>query len=174
MIDLFIGNWQRVVAYGVVFLAVASSVWMHGYSRGERKLYEYQAEQARAAVPVIVKQGAVTEKIITKYRTKVVEVKAAAEVITKEIVRYVPPAADPVLGLGWLRLHDAAALGAVSQAPPGADVTTPAIAASQALAGVVGNYGTCHGTEQQLLALQQWVAHQYETMNQQPLRYLTQ
>lgn len=171
MIGLLLGNWQRIVAYGVIALLLAGMLELDGYRRGEKKLYEYQAEQAQAAVPVIVKQGTVTEKIVTKYRDRIVQVKGETEVIEKEIVRYVPPAADPQLGAGWVWLHNAAAAGAIPEATAGADAASPAIAASQALKGVAGNYGACHKTEAQLLALQEWVAEQYQVMNLQPLRY---
>ena len=162
---------ERYLLYAALGLAVASGIWMHGYSRGEIKLFEYQAEQALAAVPVIVRQGEVTEKIITRWRTKAAEIVVRTEVIEKEIVRYVPAAADPVLGAGWVWMHDRAATGAISEAPAGADVAAPAIASSQALKGIVGNYGTCHGYVLQLLTLQAWVQQQYEVMNREPLRY---
>lgn len=143
----------------------------YGYHRGIRNLWEYQAEQARAAVPVIVKQGAVTERVVVKYRDRIVKVKGDTEFITKEIVRYVPASADPVLPAGWVLLHDAAATRAVPPAPDGVDVAAPAVAASQALEGVVWNYGACHATEAQLLELQAWVREQYQEMNQAPLGY---
>lgn len=168
---LLLLGWQRYAVYGALALALLAVAWVHGYSRGERKLWEYQAEQARAAVPIIVKQGATTERIVTKYRDRIVEVAGATQTIEKEIVRYVPPSADPVLGLGWVYLHDAAASGAVPKPPEGVDVSSPAVAASEALQGVVGNYGTCHGTALQLMALQEWVRAQYQVMNLRPLGY---
>lgn len=161
----------RSAIYAAVAVIALGVAWFHGFARGERKLYEYQAEQARAAVPVVVRQGTVTEKVVTKWRTKVVKIKGDTEYITKEIVRYVPPAADPVLAHGWVRLHDAAAVGAIPEAPSGTDVSAPAVASSTALKGVVGNYGTCHENASQLLALQAWVRHQYETMNLEQLGY---
>lgn len=118
-----------------------------------------------------MKQGAVTERVVTVYRDRVVQVKGEIVTITQEIPVYVPPSADPVLGTGWVRLHDAAATRAIPEAAPGADVAAPAIAASEALKGVVGNYGACHGIALQLLALQEWVRWQYRTANQEPLNY---
>lgn len=164
-------NWTRIAVYGVVILSAVAVVWMHGYSRGERKLFEYQAEQAQAAVPVIVRQGAVTEKVVTRYRDRIVKVNAETVTIEKEIPVYVPASADCVLSRGWVQLHDAAATRTVPAAPGGVDVTAPAIAASQALQGVVGNYAACHATGEQLIALQAWVRDQYEAMNQERLGY---
>lgn len=170
-LNFVLGNWQRFAVYALVASLAAGMLELDGYRRGVQKLYDYQIEQAKAAIPIVVKQGAITEKIVTRYRDRLVEVRGATEFVEKEIVRYVPPSADPVLGDGWVRLHDAAATGAVPEATPGTDVAAPAIAASQALKGVVGNYGSCHATEVQLMMLQLWVAQQYEVMNQTALRY---
>jgi formaldehyde-activating enzyme involved in methanogenesis len=46
------GNWQRLLAYGIAIVAVVGAVWSHGYMHGKQKLFEYQAEQAKAAVAV--------------------------------------------------------------------------------------------------------------------------
>jgi hypothetical protein len=143
LLTLFLGNWQRYLVYGALLAAVAGLLELDGYRRGERKLWEYQAEQARAAVPVVVRQGKVAEKVVTVYRDRIVKVKGDTVTITKEIDRYVPPSADPVLPRGWLLLHDAAAGGAIPEAAGGADVAAPAVAASQAIRDVIGNYRTC-------------------------------
>jgi hypothetical protein len=152
-------------------VAAGAAVWIHGYSRGELKLYEYQAAQARAAVPVVVKQGEATERVVVQFRDRVTRIKGDTVTVTKEIVRYVPASADPVLPRGWLLLHDAAATGAVPPPAEGSDVAAPAVAASAALRGVVENYGTCHANAAQLVALQEWVREQYATMNLETLGY---
>lgn len=171
MNPLLLLGWQRYAVYGALALAIGAAVWIHGYTRGEIKLFKYQAEQATAAVPIIVKQGAATERVVTRWRTRVEKVKGDTETILKEITVYVPPSADPVLGRGWVFLHDSAAVGAVPKAPAGVDVAAPAIAASAALEGVVANYGTCYGYAAQLVALQDWVRQQYQVMNLAPLGY---
>ena len=171
MLLSLIGGWQRWAVYGALAAMVLGVAAGWGYHRGIRNLWEYQAEQARAAIPVIVKQGTVTELVVTRYRDRVVKVKGETQFITKEIVRYVPASADPVLPRGWLLLHDAAATRTVPAAPEGVDVAAPAIAASEAARGVIENYGTCHATAIQLVALQEWVRSQYEAQNQEELGY---
>lgn len=161
----------RWLVWAVVIASAVSVVWMHGYSRGERKLFEYQAEQARAAVPIIVKQGAITERVVTVFRDRIVKEKATTVTITKEIALYVPPAADPVLPRGWVLVHDAAAAGAVPPAPGGIDVTAAGVAASRAAEKVVENYGTCRAISTQLVSLQEWVRGQFENMNGEVLGY---
>lgn len=171
MIGLLLGGWQRLALYFVVAAAVVAGLIGYGYHLGVRQLWEYQAAQARAAVPIVVKQGEVTVQTTIKYRDRIVKVQGETQVIEKEIVRYVPPSADPVLGVGWVLLHDAAATRAVPEAAPGVDVAAPAIASSQALKGVVGNYGQYYQCAAQLIGLQEWVRHQYQTANLEPLGY---
>jgi hypothetical protein len=166
-----VGGWQRWAVYGALAAMALGVAAGWGYHRGIRNLWEYQAEQARAAIPVIVKQGAITERVVVEYRDRVVKVKGETQFITKEIVRYVPASADPVLPRGWVLLHDAAATRTIPAAPEGVDVAAPAVAASKAVEGVVENYGACHGTAIQLLTLQAWVRAQYEAQNQEPLGY---
>lgn len=141
----------------------ASSVYKDWIQANEKAAAESRA--------VVIKQQIVTEKIITKWRTRTVKVQGDTQYIEKEIVRYVPASADPVLAHGWVQLHDAAATGAIPKAPAGTDVAAPAVASSVALKGVVENYGTCHRTEAQLLALQEWIRYQYEMTNQESLGY---
>lgn len=171
MNPLLLLGWQRYAVYGALVAAVLGLAWLHGCTRGELKLADYKAEQARAAVPIIVKQGEVTERVVIKWRKQVVKVKGDTETIVKEIVKYVPPAADPVLPAGFVMLHDAAAVGAVPAPAAGVDVAAPAIAASKAIQGVVENYGTCKANAVQLLALQEWIRWQYETANGESLGY---
>jgi hypothetical protein len=171
VIALLLGNYGRFIAYGVVIVAALTVAEMHGYYRGKTLLYEYQAEQAKAAVRVVVKQGAVTEKIVTQYRDRVRWVREVPQIIEKEIVRYVPPSADPVLPLGWVLLHDSAAVGQIPQATAGVDVAAPGIAASQAVKGVIENYGACKQTALQLVTLQGWIEAQYQVMNLEALEY---
>lgn len=167
----FLFAWKRWIVYVLLAVSVAVVLIGTGYHYGIKKLWAYQAEQARAAVPVIVKQGATTERIVTRWRERDAKVVTVTKTIEKEIVRYVPPAADPVLPVGWGLLHDAAATGAIPTPPAGVDVAAPGVAASVAIKGVIGNYGSCHRTAVQLIELQEWVRDQYQVMNIQPLRY---
>lgn len=160
----------RLVAYGVAILAVVAVLVGYGYHLGLRELWEYQAEQARAAVPIVRAQGEVTVRTVTEYRDRIVKVKGETEYIIEEVPVYVPAAADPVLGRGWVHLHDAAASRTVPDPAGRADAAAPELAASQAIKGVVANYGTCHAIGAQLVSLQQWVCREYRVANLQALR----
>ena len=109
------GNWQRLAIYGLLAVILLGSAAGWGYMRGVKRLYEYQADQATATIAVVVKQGEITERIVTRY----VKVQAATQVveqnIKKEVARYAEKNPASCLDARWGRLHDGAALGTPSR-----------------------------------------------------------
>src|SRR5258706_13354999 len=124
---------------------------------GERKLWEYQAEQARQETRISKAREVVTTKVVTQY----IKVKGATQVITNTVEKEVKVYADAnpgyCLDAGWRSLHDAAALNGVPAAASGPP-TAPR--AAEALEGVTANYVACHRTADRLEALQGWVKEQ--------------
>ena len=120
-------NWQRIAIYAALAAAVLGITWMHGYGKGSARLFEAQAEQARAAVAIVLKQGAVTERVVTRY----VEVAGATQVVTqyvdREVSRYAESNPGSCLDPDWRRLHDLAASNRLPDAPgaPHGPVRTP-------------------------------------------------
>ena len=159
MIALVLANYGRFIAYGVAVLAVASTIWLHGYGRGVQKLYDFQVAQATEAVKIIVKQGAVTVKVVEKYIKGRDRVRVITNTIEKEVVKYAAQNTTSCLDTDWGRLHDAAA-GAVSEAPGAADGATGAPKAAAAIETVTANYAACHRNADKLEALQFWVMEQ--------------
>lgn len=152
-----LGNWQRLLLYGTILLAIGTILIGYGYHKGSQRLYEYQADQAKAAVAIVVKQGKATEKIVTRY----VKVKGDTQVVTttieKEVVRYAESNPGTCLDGAWRRLHDAAATNAVPGPASLADGESRAPPAAAALNTVTENYAACHRTADKLDALQDWV-----------------
>lgn len=105
-----------------VLLAIAAAagfVFFKGYQLGRGALDDYIGKQAVAAVKIIQKQGAVTEKVVTRY----IKVKGDTQVVTqtveKEVVKYADRNPGLCLDPEWRVLHDAAALNRVSPGPAG-------------------------------------------------------
>lgn len=108
--------------------ALAGGVWFHGYATGRDKLDDYIVEQATAAIKVIVKQGAVTEKVVTKYVKVAGATRTVTQTVEKEVLRYATDNLGLCLDPGWRLLHDAAALNTLpggADRPPGG-LRTPA------------------------------------------------
>jgi hypothetical protein len=126
----------RILVYSALASLVLVLAELDGYRRGEKKLYDYQAKQATAAVAIVVKRGAVTERVVTRYVKILEDRKDAADQIKKEVETYANTSA--CLDDDWRRLHDAAALGSIPRAPAAAD---DALRAAGADAGRDGDYG---------------------------------
>lgn len=159
----------------LLFAAIGLAAFFAGFVGGglyvSGKWKDAEATRAIEGVKIVTRQGAVTERVVVRWKTREPEIRTVTTTTEKEVVRYVPAAADPMLPLGWRLLHDAAAAGALPQAPPGVDVAAPSVAASAAAKAVIGNYGAAHLCRAQLEELQGWVRGMYETTNMEPLRW---
>ena len=162
VIALVLANYGRFIAYGVAVLAVASTIWLHGYGRGVQKLYDFQVAQATEAVKVIVKQGAVTERVVTKFIKVQGRTRVITNTIEKEVVKYAAQNTTSCLDTDWGRLHDAAATRAFPEATGPADGASGAPTAAAALETATGNYAKHHACVDRLDALQEWVKAQAE------------
>lgn len=104
---------------------------------------------------------------VTKYvdRERVIRVKG--DTVIKEVPRYVTVQADAacVVPRGFVRLHDAAAAGAVPDPDTGDADAAPSGVALSAVAGTVAaNYTDSHANSEQLSALQQALRDQGVTI----------
>lgn len=104
---------------------------------------------------------------VTQYVDRVQTIKVKGDTIIKEVPRYVPAQADAActVPVGFVRMHDAAAAGAVLD--PGAgdtDAAPSGIALSTVASTVAGNYTNSHADAAQLSALQQTLREQGVTI----------
>jgi hypothetical protein len=104
-----LANWQRLLIYGALALSVAALLIGYGYHKGSQRLFEHQAAQARAAVKITRKQGAVTEKVITRYVEVAAATRTVTEYVDREVIRYAENNPGLCLDPDWRRLHDRAA-----------------------------------------------------------------
>ena len=104
-IPFLLANWQWIA---VALVAVV--VWGHGYHKGSQRLFEYQAEQAEARVAIVIKQGKVTEKVITNWRTVDRVIEKQGETIIREVPVYVTSQDDAACRIpdGFIRLWNRA------------------------------------------------------------------
>lgn len=149
-----------------------------GFGLGAKYVYGKwladKAASAAAAVKIVTRQGEVTERVVTEYETKVITREGATKTIKEEVKVYVeskPLALACNLDMRWLRLHDAAAAGAVPPAADASDAAPGPVTAAAALPTVTDNYAACGRNADRLEGLQNWVREQYETTNGQPLRW---
>lgn len=111
----------------IAFALAALALILVGRAWGQHAVYEdwmASNEQGRVqAIKIIQKQDVVTERVVTKYRDRVVYRDKVGETIEKEVLRYVesnPASAACMLDPEWLRLHNGAA-GAIPAPAGGPD-----------------------------------------------------
>ena len=117
------------------------------------------AEAAAKAQTIRVAQPLVTERIVTKYKDRIIQIEGKG-IHVKEIIERTAPAADCKWPRYYRRLHDAAARGDVPPDTRIAGDETPELEAPATLATVDSNYRTCHANAEQLARLQEWVEAQ--------------
>ena len=145
-----------LAALVVVALAVLSGAWLwNSYQDAQER-----AEDATKTVAQLRAQLDSTEAgvvTVTQYVDRVRTIEVKGDTIVKEIPRYVTPQADAscTIPVGFVRLHDAAAAGAVlDQDSRGADAASSGLALSAVAATVAGNYTSAHADAAQLDELQ--------------------
>lgn len=143
----------------LLVLAGGTAWWQHRAAVDARAAAAAaQADAATAAWEASAANANV--KIIEKFTDRVRVVHDTTHAIQQEIPRYVTPDADRryPLPVGFVWVHDAAAAGVpLGDRPEGADAPSADVTASAASAVIVGNYGICHETAEQLTALQDFV-----------------
>lgn len=146
---------------------------IHGRGAVQAEWRSDIAAQSIIATRTVTKQGEVTVRVVKEYVDRIKVVEGVTTTIEKEVVRYVSPAADAgcVVPVGFVRVHDAAASGAVPETAPGDYDSASGVALSAVASTVNANYGEFHKVAARLTACQAFVRGQYEATNGEPLRY---
>ena len=168
-------TWKALTGFGQVALGViggvraaiflAFALWFAWQAHKWEALATGPQEQAdtarerayKAAAELAKAQAKVTERVVTKYVDRVKVVAGRTRTIIKEVPIYVP-ATTPDLPAGFRVLHDSAAQGVIPDPARIADAAP--VPAQDAAETVVENYGTCHETAEQVIALQDWIRAQ--------------
>ena len=120
------------------------------------------ARAAKAAVAVVSRQAAVSQRVAVAAQAAQDHVRAVTRTLIQEVPAHVPPQTDVRFGLPWgfVRLHDAAAAGldlpAAPQGPAEPDDAASDVTISAAAGVIVANYGACQTDQARLTALQAW------------------
>lgn len=160
---IFSGPYALLAKWGVIAALLAAFggwCWVKGNEHGTEKLTEYIGKEAAARVVIVTKQGAVTEKIITRYVKVAGKTEVVTQTVEKEVVRYAEANPGYCLDVAWGRLYDAAAANTVPEPAGHSDGAERAPTAAGALEAVTASYAACHRTADKLDALQAWVIGQ--------------
>ena len=155
----------RLLALAALGLALVGFGWVKGAGHVQAQWDAAVQQQALQAAAVREEQAQATVEVITEYVDRVRVVREKGDTIIKEVPVYVPVQADAActINRGFVRLHDAAAAGALPEPARDADAAAADIALSAVAGTVATNYQTCHETAEQLRALQTWVREMAST-----------
>ena len=154
------GNWMRLAVYGLVILGALATAAGVGYHKGVQRLWDYQVEQAKAAVAIVVRQGKVTERVVTKYITIRAKAQIVEKEVEREVIRYVDKNPGHCLDPEWGRLHDASTGALPDPAGRTDGESRAAPTAADTLETVTQNNARCIRTADRLDALQEWIREQ--------------
>ncbi len=170
--------WAKLAAMG----AVAGMLFGAGVCAGLRwdagKVARLEAAQAkaeaaaaRAARALTRAQDFVTHVQETAALKTQQQIRTVTRTVVKKVPIYVTPKTDAAFPLpnGFVRLHDAAALGvdpaSLSGPAAGADAAASAVTASHAAAVIAENYGICRQAIDEVSRWQAWARAQEEAVN---------
>jgi len=155
----------RLLAVAALGLALVGFGWVKGAGHVQAQWDAAVQQQALQATAVREEQAQATVKVVTEYVDRIRVVREKGDTIIKEVPIYVPVQADAActINRGFVRLHDAAAAGALPEPARDADAAAAGIALSAVAGTVATNYQTCHETAEQLRALQTWVREMAST-----------
>ena len=155
----------RLLALAALGLALVGFGWVKGAGHVQAQWDAAVQQQALQATAVREEQAQATVEVITEYVDRVRVVREKGDTIIKEVPVYVPVQADAActINRGFVRLHDAAAVGALPEPARDTDAAAASIALSAVAGTVATNYQTCHDNAEQLRALQSWVREMAST-----------
>lgn len=158
---------NRAVAIVLLLAVVAGLAWW-ATDRYTTAIHRAEkAETIASALRTQLKNTQGATVTVTQYVDRERVIRLKGDTIIKEVPRYVPIEADAgcVVPRGFVRLHDAAAAGAVPDSDTGdADATTSGVALSAVAGTVAGNYTDSHANSAQLMSLQQALRDQGVTI----------
>ena len=158
--------WRyRLLVLAALSVALVGFGWIKGASHVQAQWDAAVQQQALQVAAIRERQARATVKVVTEYVDRVRIVREKGDTIIKEVPVYVPVQADAActINRGFVRLHDAAAAGALPEPARDTDAAAAGIALSAVAGTVATNYQTCRETAEQLRALQTWVREMAST-----------
>ena len=145
---------------GVALVVV--SVWLEGGLYNQANWQDQIAAQKQEIARLDAASKEVTVKTVNKYIERTRIVKEKADVIVKEIPKYIIQEHDSkcAIPVAAIVLHDAAAKNELPDAARLADDRTSDVTLSRLLDTTALNYGTFYEVREQLKALQDWIRDQ--------------
>ena len=149
----------RLLAVATLGFAAFVLGWTKGSQHVQTQWDTATQQQALHAATERERQANTAVKVVTQYIDRIRIVHEKGDTIIKEVPVHVPAQADAActINRGFVRLHDAAAQGELSEPARNPDAAAAGLALSAVARTVAANYQTCLENAEQLRALQAWV-----------------
>jgi hypothetical protein len=149
--------WAKYVAGAVLVVAVFS----FGYVKGIERVYD---KQQVGETKIIVKQGKVTTRIITKYIKEKEKQNPKDEEIKHEGQSYAIkfPADDYHFNNWYVRLHDSSITGSLSTLSSGSDADPSGVSVARQLEVAINNNIAGRQWKERALTCEEWALEQEE------------
>ena len=121
-----------------------------------------EVHAARTAVKTVQRQSAASQVIAVGDQRSQDQIHTVTKTLIQKVPVYVSATTDTRFAVPWgyVRLHDAAAVGddlsAAAASPGRPDGAASDVTASEAAGVIVDNYGACRADQARLAALQTW------------------
>jgi hypothetical protein len=150
-----VGRW---IVLAVIVSAALAFERQHLINEGRAQVL---AENKVAAVKIIVRQGAITEKIVDHYHETQGKTNTVIQYVDREVVRYEAAKLDTcVLSNEFVRVFNDSTVDTVPNAAEGVDGSPSGITAANALPVLTSNNATYRKVADELRALQEWATKQ--------------
>lgn len=150
-----------VAAAASLIGGAAFAAYGHGRAVERAEQWKHRAEASDAVLQDVRALVRIGSDIGARAEANMAEVRTQTTTIVPEVPRYVSAETDArfPLPVGFVRVHDAAALGAVLPGPaPELDGQASDVVASEAATITALNYGACREDRARLAGLQEWAA----------------
>lgn len=105
----------KLLVAALIVGAAFSAGYVRGLRSGMERFNDYVAEQAQAAVQIVRRQGAATERVVTRYMKVKGDTEIVTRIVQQDIVKYVEAHSGGCIDPDWVRLHNAAAVNTVPE-----------------------------------------------------------
>jgi hypothetical protein len=162
ILAFFTSSWFKYVAILVIVGGLLGFVWYKGDMHGSAKLTAYKVAQADAAAKIVVKQAAVTTKVVTEYVHDLRIIHEKAATIIKTVPVYVTKYDDSrcTINNGFVRVWQYSNDNTVPPAPASTDETPSPLVLSDIATEHAKEAELFNEQREQLMALQKWVIEQ--------------
>lgn len=148
--------YYKVLAVAIFCAGLFGAGYLKGHSESTKVIAKYEASVANHNSQVAIGESKVNDNVITKYVDRV-KIVYKDRVDVQTVIEHSLPSTDWTLPTGWIYIYNKSVTGGTPDATEASNATPSNIDNKNVLSVAADNNATCRETQEQLLALQQWI-----------------